>query len=302
MNGLSRAGDSLVEVRRLGRTGHESSVAILGGSAFATATPEQTRGFFEYALERGVNHLDIAPSYGHASGALAQVLSEYRYRMFVSSKTLKTTANAVRIQMGMSLKKLGIDRFDLYQGHGLTSIEELDQRSGAMAEMFNARDSGVTSFVGLTAHGLGAPGLLLRALRRYDLDTVMFPLYPRAWADQAYRHDTRALLAECTDKDIGVMVTNAIARRPWGDREPTHKTWYEPQTTPYGIQRGVNFALSTDGVHVFCTPGDLALLEAVLDAADKFEPIRGGDYATAVVNMSREDLIFPVADDLERIE
>ena len=56
-----------VERRRLGRTEHESSVAILGGAAFwATPSPEEARPSFELALDAGVNHLDIAPQYGNA--------------------------------------------------------------------------------------------------------------------------------------------------------------------------------------------------------------------------------------------
>ena len=55
-----------METRRLGRTGHESSVAILGGAAFARATPEETSGAFGRALAAGVNHLDIAQRCGDA--------------------------------------------------------------------------------------------------------------------------------------------------------------------------------------------------------------------------------------------
>ncbi|NNE72034.1 MAG: aldo/keto reductase, partial [Acidimicrobiales bacterium] len=53
-----------METRRLGRTGHESTVAILGGAMFARTDPATTEAAFNLALDRGVNHLDIAPSYG----------------------------------------------------------------------------------------------------------------------------------------------------------------------------------------------------------------------------------------------
>ena len=60
--------------RRLGRTGHESSVAILGGAAFWQATTEDARPLFELALQRGVNHLDIAPQYGDAEVAVGPLV------------------------------------------------------------------------------------------------------------------------------------------------------------------------------------------------------------------------------------
>ena len=52
--------------RRLGRTGHQSSVAILGAAAFWDSTVEATRSAFASALAAGVNHVDIAPAYGAA--------------------------------------------------------------------------------------------------------------------------------------------------------------------------------------------------------------------------------------------
>ena len=55
-----------MEQRRLGRTEHRSSVAVLGAAAFWGCTAEEAEAGFHLALSRGVNHLDIAPSYGHA--------------------------------------------------------------------------------------------------------------------------------------------------------------------------------------------------------------------------------------------
>ena len=60
------AGEEPVERRRLGRTGHESSVAILGGAACWAASVEEAGAWLRLALDHGVNHLDIAPQYGAA--------------------------------------------------------------------------------------------------------------------------------------------------------------------------------------------------------------------------------------------
>ncbi len=84
-----------------------------------------------------------------------------------------------------------------------------------------ARDEGLCRFVGITGHNLTTPAAQLEALRRYDLDTVMFPVNPRLWADPAYRHDAEALLAEAEGRDVGVMAIKAVAARPWGDRPHT---------------------------------------------------------------------------------
>ena len=52
-----------MQTRRLGRTGHHSSLAILGGAAFAMDTPDGAAGFLHEAVDAGINHLDIAPGY-----------------------------------------------------------------------------------------------------------------------------------------------------------------------------------------------------------------------------------------------
>jgi hypothetical protein len=159
-----------------------------------------------------------------------------------------------------------------------------------------ARDEGLTRFVGITGHDLSAPAAHMRALEEYDLDTVMFPVYPRVWTDPVYRADAEALLAECAIRDLGVMAIKAVARRPWGDTAPTASTWYEPWTDEEAIRRGVRFALSTPGVHAFCTAGDLRLLPTVLAAADGYAPLDPAARDDAMDAMASEEVVFPLVE------
>ena len=69
-----------MERRRLGRTGHESSVAILGGAACWAASPEEAGAWFRAARSRGVNHLDIAPQYGKAQELVGPLVPAVRDR------------------------------------------------------------------------------------------------------------------------------------------------------------------------------------------------------------------------------
>jgi len=288
-----------MQTRRLGRTGHESSVAILGGAAFATCTPEEAEAGFGEAIERGVNHLDIAPRYGDAEVLVGPHVPAVRDRLFVGEKTTRRNADGVRAQLEESLRRLGTDHVDLYQLHGVTSIAVLDERAGAADAIMRARDEGLCTYVGITGHDLTAPATFIEALGRYDLDTVMFPVYPALWTDDAYRAAAESLLALCTERDLGVMVIKAAARRPWGDtaRGDRHATtWYEPQADAAGVERGVRFALSTPGVHALCTPGDLRILRLALDAAEAFTPMDAAERAAAVdaARAEADALIFPM--------
>ncbi|MGD9703360.1 MAG: aldo/keto reductase [Acidimicrobiia bacterium] len=281
-----------METRRLGRTGHQSSLAILGGAAFGDETPEATARAFQLALDAGVNHLDIAPTYGKAESLVGPLVPAVRDRLFVACKSGRTQPDGVRAQADRSLELLGCTTFDLYQAHGVISVEDLTARAPAFDTILALRDEGVTRFAGITGHGPLAPATHAEALRRYDLDTVMFPIYPGYWADREYRSAAEALLSLCAERDIGVMIIKAAARRPWSpDRMRSANTWYEPHLDDEHIERGVRFVLSVPGVHAFCTPGDIRLIGPALDAANHFEPMTAEEMEAAQHDAADEPLI-----------
>jgi len=283
-----------VETRRLGRTGHQSSVAILGGAAFWQSDPVDTADAFALARRAGVNHLDVAPQYGKAQQLLGPLIPPVRDELFVACKTLRHDPAGVRAQLEESLTLLHCDSFDLYQLHAVTDLDELDARAGAVEAILAARDEGLTRWVGITGHELTAPAAHLEALRRYDLDTVMFPVNPRLWSDPDYRRDAESLLEYAGAHDVGVMAIKAAAARPWAGRDATATTWYEPYTSEAEVDRGVRFALSTPGVHAFCTPGDAGVLATALAAASGDVAMDDDERAAAVAEVADESSIFPM--------
>jgi aryl-alcohol dehydrogenase-like predicted oxidoreductase len=297
-----------VERRRLGRTGHESSVAVLGGAACWAATVDEAGDWLGFALSHGVNHLDIAPQYGAAESVVGPNLGAVRHEIFVAGKTLRANPEGVQDQFDNTRRLLNADVLDLYQAHSVNSLEELDRRSPALERIVALRESGHTRFAGITGHDLEVPRVHLEALRRFDLDTVMFPVYPALWSRPDYREAAEELLAECAERDLGVMVIKATAHRPWADHRPLADavagspetadrwatSWYEPAMTDEGLDRGIHFALSTPGVHAFCTPGDIGLLPRVLASAERYAPMSEEGRAAAVEAMASEELIFPM--------
>jgi hypothetical protein len=203
-------------------------------------------------------------------------------------------------QFDNTRRLLRCDVLDLYQAHAVTSLEELDRRSRAIEQIVQLREQGRTRFAGITGHDLTVPVAFLEALRRFDLDTVMFPVYPVLWGNAAYREPAEELLALCGGRDLGVMAIKAVAHRPWADRSPESgggesvdarwaTSWYEPVATDEDIDRGVHFALSTPGVHGFCTPGDIGLLPRVLDSADRSAPLSAAERQRAIDSMSSDE-------------
>jgi aryl-alcohol dehydrogenase-like predicted oxidoreductase len=297
-----------MERRRLGRTGHESSVALLGGAACWAATVEEAGAWLQLALDHGVNHLDIAPQYGAAESVVGPHLAARRDAIFIAGKTLRANPDGVVDQFDNTRQLLHAEVLDLYQAHAVTSLSELDRRSPAIERILALRDAGHTRFAGITGHDMEVPLAHLEALRRFDLDTVMFPVYPALWSRAEYREPAEELLALCAERDLGVMVIKAAAHRPWADRRPLSdavegspatagrwaSSWYEPAATDEDLDRGIHFALSTPGVHGFCTPGDMALLPRVLASAERFQPLGEDERRAAVDAMAADELIFPM--------
>jgi predicted aldo/keto reductase-like oxidoreductase len=282
--------------RRLGRTEHLSSVAILGTAAYGRSTPDEVGPSFHAAIESGINHIDIAPGYGMAEVLVGEFLPAVRDRVFLGEKSGATSASHLRRHLERTLERLGTDHLDLYQAHGVTSIEDLDSRTEAFEAILQARDEGLTRFVGITGHDFGTPAAQLEAVKRYDLDTVMLPVYAGALAHPQYASDLAALLDEAAIRDLGVQAIKVGAHQPWGDRTPTHACWYEPFTEADLLARGVRFTLSTPGVHVFATTGDMRLIPTLVDAAKAYTPMTPAERDALLTEAAEWPTIFPLAE------
>jgi aryl-alcohol dehydrogenase-like predicted oxidoreductase len=285
-----------METRRFGRTGHFSTVAILGGAAFGKIDQATADAAMGRVIVAGVNHIDIAPSYGDgvAEERLGPWVARERQRFFLGCKTMERSHEGAAAELHRSLERLHTDKFDLYQLHAVKTMEELDAvtaRGGALEAAIAARAAGLTRFIGITGHGLQAPSVFLEALRRFNFDSVLFPINARLFADPVYRQNAEALLRECRARDVGVMAIKAITKGPWGDRPKTHTTWYEPFTDEAHIQRAVNFALSQD-ITGLCTVGDVTVLPLFLNACEHFAPMSAVEQAATIADAIQSEPLF----------
>ena len=273
-----------MEKRRFGRTEHLSSIAIFGGAAFGEISQQEADKVMEMVIEAGINHIDVAPSYGQAEIRIGPWMPRIRDQFFLGCKTMERTKAGAWNEMQASLERLQTKTFDLYQFHAVTTFEELDQitmKGGALEAVLQARDEGLTQYIGITGHGKDAPAIYREALRRFDFDTVLFPLNFVQMAIPEYRQQADALIQECNHKDVGTMVIKSITKAPWGDRKQTFTTWYEPFNQADEIQRAINFALSYP-VTGICTVGDVTVLPMVLDACQKFTPLSSEEMAAQI--------------------
>ena len=278
-----------METRRFGRTAHMSTVAIFGAAAFWEITQENADTVMQQVIEAGINHIDIAPSYGQAELRVGPWMPRERKRFFLGCKTMERTKQGAWEEMQRSLKLLQAESFDLYQCHAITTMEELDavtMKGGALEAFVEARQRGLTQFIGITGHGVDAPKIYLEALRRFDFDSVLFPLNFVQMANPEYKKYTEELIATCKTKDVGTMVIKTITKGPWGERPHTAATWYEPFERQEQIQKAVNFALSY-GVTGMCTAGDTRILPSVLQACRNFRQLDAAEL-NAMIETGRQ--------------
>lgn len=284
-----------MEQRRLGRTGHMSSVVIFGAAAFWQIDQQTADEALDRALAYGVNHIDVAPQYGLGEERVGRWLPPHRDQFFLGCKTLEREREPAWAELHRSLEKLHTDHFDLYQLHSVGSFEELDKAmrpGGAIETLAKARDQGLTRFLGITGHGLPTPAVHAAALERFDFDTVMFPIHPRLYADANYRRDAERLLALCIQRDVGVQIIKAITRGPWGEQPKAYTTWYQPFDQQREIEQGVRFALSQPGVTGIPSAGDVRLLPMVLEAAKSFRPMERAEQDALIQQAAALEPLF----------
>jgi len=283
-----------METRRFGQTGHMSTIAIFGAAAFWEISQADADKVMEQVIEAGINHIDIAPSYGQAEERVGPWMPRERERFFLGCKTMERSKQGAWDEMQRSLKRLQTESFDLYQCHAITTMDELDavtMKGGALEAFIEARDRGLTKFIGITGHGVDAPKIYLEALRRFDFDSILFPLNFVQMGNPEFRKHAEELIATCKAKDVGTMVIKTVTKGPWGEREKTATTWYEPFDDMEKIQQAVNFALSYD-VTGLCTAGDTRILPLVLKACENFRSMGDAEMEMLIESGQQFEPLF----------
>lgn len=270
-----------MEYRRLGRVEHQSSVLIYGAAALSNVTQDVADESIDEALAAGINHFDVAASYGDAELRLGAAMPRLRDRIFLATKTGERSADAAWAQINASLERLQTDHVDLIQLHTIGDRAELDLATasdGAIHAAVRAQEEGLAGAIGITGHGDEAPATHLEALRRYPFATVLTPLNPVLARDSAYRGHYQALVAEVERQDVGLMIIKSVARRNWpAGADKSYTTWYEPFDDLRNITATVAWVLARPEVTGIATPGDVRLLPLVIRAETNRHALAASD-------------------------
>ena len=297
-----------METRRLGNTGHDSSILTFGAIALNYLEQEDANDMVETVLDAGVNHFDVAPSYGDAEVKLAPKLAEHREKIFLGCKTQERSYYGAWGSLHRSLERLGVEKIDLMQFHAVTRYDQLDaitgeaprrrgegEHGGALEAFREAQDEGLIEHIGLTSHG--DPSIIRTAIKRIpDLDTVMFPFNATLDAQEAPEHAYRSVLELATDRGLGTLTIKAFAKQPWSDElepdERPYSTWYEPYDDPDDLEQCLRYVLS-QGVTSAPSAGDPKLVGSILEAATRFETLSADEETDLLDERRGQDSPVP---------
>lgn len=262
----------MIPQQPFGRTGHDSTRIIFGAAALWGPTEADAERALQTLLEHGINHIDVAASYGDAELWVGRWMERHRDRFFLATKTGERTYQGAHDEIRRSLERLRTDYVDLIQLHFL--VDESGWQTafapgGALEAVVEAREQGLVRFIGVTGHGTQVAAMHRRSLERFPFDSVLLPLNWPMMQNPAYAADFRALTATCREREIAVQTIKGLTMRPWGERKHTTTTWYEPLQQQTDIDRAVWWVLGHPGVFLN-TASDVNLLPKILDAASRF--------------------------------
>lgn len=266
-----------METRRLGKTNHMSSLIIFGGFALFRLSQKEADAAIENAVENGINHVDVSPIYGDAEKHLGSYFQRHDNPFFLGCKTAERRKKGAWESLQRSLETLHVDKFDLFQLHGVDDPDTLAAAlgpGGAIEAVLEAKAQGLVKYIGITGHNPPNHNL---ALQKFDFDTVMFPLNRIHAAHPTDWNDWTGLVKLAKQKDVGLMAIKASAKGTWADgqnREHAHRygTWYEPFDNAEDLRKSLWFTLSQE-ITAAVLPGELKLWPMLIDAAQKFRPL-----------------------------
>ncbi|MGQ9487134.1 MAG: aldo/keto reductase [Armatimonadota bacterium] len=260
----------MIPKRPYGKKGDQLSILGLGGIVLARLPQGDANALAREAYEKGINYFDVAPTYWDAEERMGPAIKPFRDKIFLACKTTRRDAKGALEELENSLRKLQTDHFDLYQLHGLSKMEELEQcfaPGGAMETFLKAREQGKVRYIGFSAH---SEEVALAAIKRFPFDSVLFPFNFVTLFRGNFGWE---LLKEAPKRDVTLLALKAMAKTHWqeGDKR-LEKCWYKPITDPKLAELALRFTLSLP-VAAAIPPGDENIFRMAIPFAERFRKI-----------------------------
>lgn len=207
-------------MRLLGKTGVEVTCIGLGGEGILRTFNQDRHAYtlINRALDMGINYFESARAYAGSESYYGKALKERRKDIFLTSKSHARDKRGALAHLQETLGNMRTDYLDLWQVHDMRTeddVQEVFGPGGALEAFLQAKEKGMTRFIGVTGHH--DPEILRKCIEFADFDTVLLPVNP---AEIHYKSFIEAVLPVAEEKHMGIIAMKVYfrgfaARIPW---------------------------------------------------------------------------------------
>lgn len=274
----------------------EIDLSIIGFGGIVVVGMEQKKAnkTVSESIDAGINYFDVAPSYwdGEAEEKLGKALQPHRKNIFLACKTMERSAVGAEKELNISLKRVGVDHFDLYQFHAVTTMDEVKSifaPQGAAETFIKAQKEGKIRFIGFSAHSEEAA---LALLDRFEFNSVLFPVN---FVNYGQSDFGPKVVRRAREKGVTVLALKSMAYSPWPEeaKKTCEKCWYRPVEDPLLAENALRFALSQD-ITAAIPPGDENLYHMALQIAGRFSQMSREEQDKLLQSAVGQNSLFPL--------
>ena len=171
-------------LKQFGTSDEQVTIVGLGGEGVLRTygKDKEAVSVIEEAIDQGITYFDSARAYAGSEkyyGLVWPKRSADRARVFQTSKSAMRTRDEALADLEQTLTNLRIDCLDLWQIHDVRTEEDFEmivKPQGALEAFLEAKQQGMTRFIGVTGHH--SPEILTRLIKELPVDSVLMPVNP----------------------------------------------------------------------------------------------------------------------------
>jgi len=248
--------------RILGRTGVKVTSIGLGGEGILRTFNHDRDAYalINRAIDLGINYFESARAYAGSESYYGRSLKERRKDIFLTSKSHARDKGGALAHLHETLENMHTDHLDLWQVHDMRTEEEIRQvfgPGGAIEAFSEAKEKGLTRFIGVTGHH--DPSIVGKCIELVDFDTLLMPVNP---AEMHYKSFIETVLPVAEKKKMGIIGMK-VYFRGFAAKIP----WYET------MELFLHFALSHPVTTAVIGCDSIQQLEENVKFASQFTPM-----------------------------
>jgi predicted aldo/keto reductase-like oxidoreductase len=164
-----------MQTTRLGKMGLEVSRVGIGGIPIQRPPLDEAVRAIQRALDLGVNLIDTSIGYGDSEERIGKAVAGRRGQVILATKGGWRDKTMALEHIALSLERLNTDYIDLWQFHGVNTLEGYEGLLGPDGAMEGAREAlqaGKVRHIGLSSH---SPDVAKKAVASGHFETIQFP-------------------------------------------------------------------------------------------------------------------------------